>query len=235
VTSVALPGLALDGALPLDGRVWGGLPALRTLDLSSNKLTGFVPPQLDRLKEAEQVNLLGNGLQGPLPSGLGALPRLENVVLSRNNLTGALPADWANASTLRVVDVSSNQLTGELPPAWGALARLRLLNVSNNEFTGALPPTWRPLNGSGGMEALKEAALGGNKALCGRNASFAAPDFYNDPCAPAGEVAPVDPAKLKREPRIVNNQGVKAGTDPDGLRKAEETEKREAAAAKVSP
>ena len=230
VTEIALPGLKLDGELPLDARVWGGLQSLRTLDLSSNKLTGFLPPQLDALKGVERVNLLGNGLQGPLPTGLGALPRLENVVLSRNNLTGALPADWANATTLRVVDVSSNKLSGGLPPAWSSLSQLRLLNVSNNGLSGGVPTGWRPPpDGAGGMESLKEAALGGNTGLCEtaskKNGTFAPPDFYNGPCAPAGEVAPVDPAKLKREPRLVSNQGAKAGTDPDGLRQAEKAEK----------
>lgn len=228
MTAISLPGLALDGALPLDAGVWRPLASLKSVDLSSNKLTGFVPPQLNALKDAEIVSLMGNGLQGPLPGGLGSLPKLENLILARNNLTGPLPADWGNATTLRVVDVSSNALSGALPAGWAALASLRLLNVSNNDLAGPLPPAWRPANGIGGMEALKEAALGGNQGLCAKGGNksegFAAPDFYNPPCSPAGAVDAV-PAKRAREPRLVDNQGTSAGIDPNKLKQTESAEK----------
>lgn len=82
-----LAGQQLSGQLPLDQRVWGGLPAVTNLNLANNTIQGYVPPQLDQLHQVQTLNLGNNGLQGPLP-GLGNLSSLENVTFSNNQLTG---------------------------------------------------------------------------------------------------------------------------------------------------
>ena len=41
-----LSDMKLTGKLPLDGQLWSHLPALQELDLASNDVSGFVPPQL---------------------------------------------------------------------------------------------------------------------------------------------------------------------------------------------
>ena len=82
-----LSGLGLSGQLPLDARIWGALPNVTTVNLSNNSIQGYVPPQLDRLKAAQNLNVRDNGLQGPLPD-LAGLGHLQNIHLDNNQMTG---------------------------------------------------------------------------------------------------------------------------------------------------
>lgn len=84
-----------------------GLPALQSLDLGANSLTGG------------------------LPEGLAAAPHLRKLRLARNVLSGPLPGAW-RAWRLAALDVSGNRLAGELPTGLARLPALRSLALASN-------------------------------------------------------------------------------------------------------
>ncbi|GLU19470.1 hypothetical protein SLE2022_357200 [Rubroshorea leprosula] len=87
----------------------------RTIDLSSNKLTGEIPVQIASFSELHQLNL------------------------SRNHLTGTIPLDIGQMRQLESLDLSHNKLSSWLPPSMSQLNYLSTLNLSYNNFSGRIP------------------------------------------------------------------------------------------------
>ncbi|KAI9098532.1 hypothetical protein K1719_025157 [Acacia pycnantha] len=88
---------------------------LKGIDLSSNKLTGKIPPELGKLVELTSLNLSRNQLDGEIPSNIGRLTSIDNLDLSRNHLSGAIPSSFARIDRLAVLDLSYNNLSGKIP------------------------------------------------------------------------------------------------------------------------
>ena len=59
-------------------------PALRTLDLYDNDLSGTIPPEMGQMVDLHQVLLHDNRLTGTVPAALLALPRLHQLQFSLN-------------------------------------------------------------------------------------------------------------------------------------------------------
>jgi hypothetical protein len=98
VTSVSLSGQRLTGAsLPDSPSTWAALPGLRTLDAANAGLTGPFPASgLAGAPALATVNLSGNDLSGSV-EGLSSLPSLESANLSGNaQLCGDLPEGLAS-------------------------------------------------------------------------------------------------------------------------------------------
>ncbi|CAL9193641.1 probable inactive receptor kinase At1g27190 [Musa acuminata AAA Group] len=81
---------AISGAIPPDLCSW--LPYLVTLDLSNNQLTGAIPPGLSGCRFLNTLVLAGNRLEGAIPPSLAQLDRLTRLDLSDNRLSGPIPA-----------------------------------------------------------------------------------------------------------------------------------------------
>eukprot|EP01012_Entosiphon_sulcatum_P029829 TRINITY_DN3651_c0_g1_i1.p1 TRINITY_DN3651_c0_g1~~TRINITY_DN3651_c0_g1_i1.p1 ORF type:complete len:1550 (-),score=193.13 TRINITY_DN3651_c0_g1_i1:56-4669(-) len=111
------------------------------VDLSSNLLTGPLPlPDLLRgLPQLRSLNLSSNRLTGNLVVTTQHAT-LQDLVLRNNSFAGVLPAAIFSFPLLQVVDVSLNSLSGTIPVFWPATGTLglRLLNLSNNNFAGTL-------------------------------------------------------------------------------------------------
>ena len=132
------------------GRVQG-------LNLSSNDLTGEIPPELGNLANLKVLDLGYNGLTGEIPPELGNLANLRRLNLTLNNgLTGEIAPELGNLASLRRLDLSGNSLTGEIPPELSNLANLESLYLFSNRLTGKIPSEL------GNLASLDGLLLGGN-------------------------------------------------------------------------
>ena len=131
-----LSGNRLSGEIPPE---LGRLTDLKGISFSGNQLTGEIPPELGNLTNLEGLNLQGNQLTGQIPGALGNLINLANLSLQGNQLTGQIPAELGNLTNLQSLDLSKNQLNGQIPAALGNLTRLRTLNLNENRLSGQIP------------------------------------------------------------------------------------------------
>ncbi|CAI0423780.1 unnamed protein product [Linum tenue] len=112
---------------------------LEALNLSSNALSGEIPPSIGALASLLVLDLSSNMLNGTIPSEIGAAVSLVKLNLNNNLLTGNIPSDINNCSSLTSLILSKNKLTGPIPAAIGDLTSLEFIDLSFNNFTGTLP------------------------------------------------------------------------------------------------
>ncbi|XP_008811220.1 probable inactive receptor kinase At5g10020 [Phoenix dactylifera] len=133
---------------------------LKVLDLSSNALSGSLPPNLgicvsvDLSKNmlsgdlsvmqywadsVEVIDLSSNALSGYYPNEASQFGNLISIKIQNNSLVGFLPSVFGNYSKLSVVDLSLNELTGPVLPSLFRSLTLTSLNLSGNHFTGSIP------------------------------------------------------------------------------------------------
>ncbi|KAM3699504.1 hypothetical protein ACJW31_05G030600 [Castanea mollissima] len=91
------------------------LDMMSTLDLSFNKLTGEIPPDLGQLSSIFALNLSHNQINGPIPKTFSNLTQLESLDLSHNNLSGEIPSVLTDLTFLAVFTVAHNNLSGKVP------------------------------------------------------------------------------------------------------------------------
>ncbi|KAK2422691.1 putative leucine-rich repeat receptor serine/threonine-protein kinase [Trifolium repens] len=111
------------------------------ISLSGQSLPGTLPPELNKLRYLQIIELSRNYLTGTIPKEWGTMTNLVKISLHGNRLTGSIPAEIAKISTLQILEVWINQMSGNLPPELGNLTQIRTLRVSSNNFTGELPVT----------------------------------------------------------------------------------------------
>ncbi|KAK9066135.1 hypothetical protein SSX86_013456 [Deinandra increscens subsp. villosa] len=157
-----LEGNRFTGQIP--GSSFGKLTNITEINLSMNRLSGFIPQELGSLLQLQGLDLSHNALEGPLPPQLASCSRLLNINVSHNSLNGSIPAAALRTmSGLLTLDLSQNQFSGSIPAfisEFQALIDLRLagnplggpipssiielktlvtLNISNNDLTGDIP------------------------------------------------------------------------------------------------
>ncbi|CAI9101259.1 OLC1v1038541C1 [Oldenlandia corymbosa var. corymbosa] len=133
--SARLSGMNISGNL--DDSI-AQLTELRTLDLSSTRLTGSIPRGLGDLPMLENLFLDGCGFSGEIPDELGNLVKLCMLDLSSNNLSGEIPPSLGTLQTLKILRLDTNAFSGELPNL-NSLKNLRGISIRNNFFSGSLP------------------------------------------------------------------------------------------------
>ncbi|CAI9089606.1 OLC1v1024208C1 [Oldenlandia corymbosa var. corymbosa] len=111
----------------------GGSLVLTELDLSGNNLTG--PVSMITSTTLRNLNLSSNALSGELPPLTGSCSVID---LSSNQFEGNLTKllKWGNLET---IDLSQNRLTGPIPEVTAQFLRLNYLNISSNGLSGSLP------------------------------------------------------------------------------------------------
>lgn len=113
---------------------------LLSTDLSRNRLTGTIPPELFQGRRSNDsaatgdstlrfLNLQGNQLTGTVPSEIRSAQRLTFLRLQHNMLSGTLPSELGELTSLELLNVGSNLFRGVVPETMGCLPRLGLLNV----------------------------------------------------------------------------------------------------------
>ncbi|KAL1533790.1 non-specific serine/threonine protein kinase [Salvia divinorum] len=81
------------------------------MDLSHNRLSGFIPTSLGSCVMLSSLHLRRNSLQGGIPDSLRALKGLEYLDLSQNNLSGMIPRFLVKFHLL-YLSISFNGLQG---------------------------------------------------------------------------------------------------------------------------
>ncbi|ERN07535.1 hypothetical protein AMTR_s00154p00048010 [Amborella trichopoda] len=118
---------------------FGNLLSLESLDLSRNLLSGQIPMQFGQLKNLRYLSLAGNTLTGGIPSGLAQLPSLQVLELSSNFLTGKIPDGFAGLKNLTSILLDNNKLSGQIPSSFSKMTSLSVFNVSFNNLSGPIP------------------------------------------------------------------------------------------------
>ncbi|KAL7594526.1 hypothetical protein Lser_V15G29324 [Lactuca serriola] len=88
---------------------------LRSIDLSSNNLTGEIPYQITNLDQLIALNLSKNALLGKIPWNISEMKNLLTLDLSRNKFSGEIPSSMSQMTWLNYLDVSDNSLSGRIP------------------------------------------------------------------------------------------------------------------------
>ncbi|KAL2581819.1 hypothetical protein GLYMA_15G247500v4 [Glycine max] len=115
---------------------------LKSIDLSSNDLTGEIPKEVRYLLELVSLNLSRNRLSGEILPEIGNLTSLEFLDLSRNHFSGEVPSTFSKIDRFVVLDLSNNYLVGRIP--WGR----QLQTFSASTFEGNTDLCGEPLNKS---------------------------------------------------------------------------------------
>ena len=144
---------------------WNGIEAdgegrVRVIDLSNNRLTGSLPPELGLLATLSHLDLGENSLTGSIPAELGTAKHVEFLRLNNNELTGSIPLSLVNMQWLWELDLSHNMLEGALQPELSELGSINSINLGHNEFTGPIPPELSRL-GSLSVLSLSENRFSG--------------------------------------------------------------------------
>ncbi|XP_016652407.1 PREDICTED: probable LRR receptor-like serine/threonine-protein kinase At4g36180 [Prunus mume] len=91
------------------------LGLVKSIDLSSNKLTGEIPSEITDLVGLVSLNLSRNQLTGQIPPRIGMLQELDSLDLSRNQINGRIPNNLSQIDRIGYLDLSENNLSGKIP------------------------------------------------------------------------------------------------------------------------
>jgi Leucine-rich repeat (LRR) protein len=132
---------------------------VKSIDLSDNKLSGFIPKSIVLLGALENLNLSRNILNGNIPDKIGNMKSLESLDLSFNMLSGEIPHSISELTFLSRLNLSYNNLSGSIPVG----NQLNSLNdssiyIGNSFLCGG------PINQSCSTSQAKNNILGGKSS-----------------------------------------------------------------------
>ena len=130
----------------------GSLDNLLFLDLSWDRLSGAIPPELGSLLNLRRLYLGANLLGGTIPPELGNLVNLRRLYLDGNLLSGNVPPELGNLHDPTALSLYGNRLNGQVPPELLAnMTKLTWLSLDGNRLIGCVPTALRDqLPGIGG-------------------------------------------------------------------------------------
>ncbi|XP_021864058.2 probable inactive receptor kinase At5g10020 [Spinacia oleracea] len=130
--SLNLSSNQLSGSLPLK------IGHCVTIDLSNNKFSGNLSRIQHWGSDVEVVDLSSNSLTGIFPSKTCQFLRLTSLKVSNNSVEGGLPTNLGTYPELKFIDLSYNLLSGFLPSVF-SWTKFTSLNLSHNNFSGIVP------------------------------------------------------------------------------------------------
>ncbi|XP_073044601.1 LOW QUALITY PROTEIN: probable inactive receptor kinase At5g10020 [Primulina eburnea] len=142
----------------------GSIPKINSttldiLNLSSNSISGLLPPSLGNCRivdlsrnllsdditvlktwnaNLEVLDLSFNNLTGGIPNAT-QFQSLTVLSIRNNSLYGILPLLLGSYPKITTVDLSSNRLDGSIPPSFFTSTTMKNLNLSCNQLTGPIP------------------------------------------------------------------------------------------------
>jgi Leucine rich repeat len=108
------------------------------LRLSTNKLTGEVPPSICEAPLLF-IDLSNNNLSGLIPSCILGAPNLQFLNLTGNRFHGMVPHNISQSCGLLILDLSSNYLDGDLPRSLTRCKNLMLFGIRDNHIMDTFP------------------------------------------------------------------------------------------------
>ncbi|XVE81934.1 hypothetical protein DITRI_Ditri15bG0106300 [Diplodiscus trichospermus] len=123
------------------------LKLVRSIDFSSNNLSGEIPMEMTSLFGLQSLNLSHNLLTGKIPKRIGEMISLESVDFSMNKLSGSIPESMSSLTFLSHLNLSYNNLTGEVPLGTQLQSFYRSSYVGN-QLCGLPLPEKCPENGT---------------------------------------------------------------------------------------
>ncbi|PHU18833.1 hypothetical protein BC332_09984 [Capsicum chinense] len=154
---IAFTGNSLSGSLP--NGLCNGLPILKGLYLSANKLHGHMPTRLSNCSQLQLLDLLENEFDGPIHSEIGRLSNLQILDLGTNHFTGIIPQEIGHLVDLVELAMEDNQITGSVPITIFNISSLQIFSMWRNNLSGFLP---REIGNLTKMQCLH---LTGNKLI----------------------------------------------------------------------
>ncbi|KAL8265402.1 hypothetical protein R6Q59_023532 [Mikania micrantha] len=113
------------------------LGSLKTLNLSSNKISMNLPSNIGNFGSLEKLDLSFNNFFGSLPDSISSLNNLQVLNLSRNGFDSIVPLGITSCHSLTSVDLSWNNFSGVLPDGFGSsFPKLKSLNIAGNDIKG---------------------------------------------------------------------------------------------------
>ncbi|KAJ6980714.1 hypothetical protein NC653_024153 [Populus alba x Populus x berolinensis] len=117
----------------------GSIPPSLTNSLSNNDLDGTIPQNLTGLQSLWILDLSNNQLTGPIPDSIRFCQNLREIYLRLNFLSGTINENLGKLSSLMILDLYSNKLSGIIPKELGKLSFFISLNLDDNDLHGELP------------------------------------------------------------------------------------------------
>ncbi|XP_008341164.4 receptor-like protein EIX2 [Malus domestica] len=108
-------------------------------DESSLIWKGIMSKYKSTLGLVKSIHLSSNRLTGEIPSEITDLVGLVSLNLSRNNLTGQITPKIGKLQSLDLLDLSNNQIHGTIPTSLFGISGLGKLDLSNNNLSGKIP------------------------------------------------------------------------------------------------
>ncbi|XP_019195457.1 PREDICTED: uncharacterized protein At4g06744-like isoform X2 [Ipomoea nil] len=106
------------------------------LTLANNYFTGQIPRSIgDASKYLLEVLFLNNELSGCLPWEIGKLKNATVFDASKNQLTGPIPHSFGCLKKLQILNLSTNKMYGAVPESLCVLGDLEELSLGSNYFT----------------------------------------------------------------------------------------------------
>ncbi|XP_048421923.1 receptor-like protein EIX2 [Pyrus x bretschneideri] len=103
---------------------------VKSIHLSSNRLTGEIPSEIINLVGLVSLNLSRNNLTGQITPKFGKLQSLDSLDQSNNQIHGMTPTSLFQISGLGKLDLSNNNLSGKIPMG------TQLQNYELSDFAG---------------------------------------------------------------------------------------------------
>ncbi|TQE00503.1 hypothetical protein C1H46_013859 [Malus baccata] len=100
---------------------------------------GIMSKYKSTLGLVKSIHLSSNRLSGEIPSEITDLVGLVSLNLSRNNLTGQITPKIGKLQSLDLLDLSNNQIHGTIPTSLFGISGLGKLDLSNNHLSGKIP------------------------------------------------------------------------------------------------
>ena len=110
------------------------------LDLENNGLEGkILTYSIVHLDQLTYLDLSSNDISGNIPPEISELEDLECLYLEKTSISGTLPRELGSLSNLIDLRVHEAKLVGEIPDELLELKRLETLFLAGNDWTGCIP------------------------------------------------------------------------------------------------